>query len=225
MEQANKPKSNTMKTNINFILIIGMIFLLNSCSSSTKILGSWKSPDSPPSGYSNIFIAALSDNVLARKTIEDNLQNLLNQKGIASVTSFNIIKPEFRAMETKKEEILNAIKDRENDAILTVAVIDQTNDTRYVPGDIMYNPMGFAYYRGFWRYYSFYYPMIYSPGYYTQEKNYFLEINLYDAQSEDLMWSAQSQTTNPYDLEGSSEEFAKVVVGRLIKEGLIARQR
>lgn len=216
-----------MKTKVNSLpfLLIGINLLFASCSSSTQILGSWKSPDAPPSGYSNIFIAALSDNVLARRTIEGNLQKLMNQKGIATQISFDVIKPEFRDLNTNKEELINAIKDSENDAILTVAVIDQTNETRYVPGDVMYNPMGFAYYRGFWRYYSFYYPMVYSPGYYTQEKNYFVEINLYDARSEALMWSAQSQTTNPYDLEGSSLEFAEVVVARLIKEGLISRKR
>jgi hypothetical protein len=36
-----------------------------------------------------------------------------------------------------------------------------------------------------------YYPVVYTPGYYTFEKVYYLESNFYDLASDKLLWSVQ----------------------------------
>ena len=81
--------------------------------------------------------------------------------------------------------------------------------------------VSFGFYGGFYNYYNYRYPAVYDPGYYTQDKTYFLETNLYDAETEKLLWSAQSRTYNPIDIDSFSEEFAGIIVARLKKEGLI----
>ena len=64
---------------------------------------------------------------------------------------------------------------------------------------------------------------MYDPGYYATDKNYYLEINLYDAKTEELVWSAQSETTNPSSIETFSNSFSQLVVNQLIKDGLISK--
>jgi len=64
---------------------------------------------------------------------------------------------------------------------------------------------------------------MYDPGYYTTDKNYYLEANLYDAATEELVWSSQSETTNPSSIETFSRSFSTTVINQLIKDGLLAK--
>ncbi|MHA7129329.1 hypothetical protein [Algoriphagus namhaensis] len=206
----------------NLFLVAVLIFAAVSCSPSTKILGSWTGPNTPAEGYNSIFVTAITENIVARNTIETDIDNILNEKGVEAISSFDIITPGYKAKESDKERILTEIKATGSDAILTVALLDQTSETRYVPGTTMYSPMGYGgYYGRFYGYYSYYNPVMYDPGYYTTDKNYYLEINLYDVNSEELVWSAQSETTNPSSIETFSTSFSELVVSQLIKDGLI----
>ncbi|WP_439473607.1 hypothetical protein [Algoriphagus formosus] len=211
-----------MKKNLS-ILSLSLLAVMLSCSPSVKILGSWTGPSTPPEGYSNIFVTALTDNILARQTVETDLDNLLLEEGVNAESSFDILPPGFKSSGVDKEEVLRKIRELGSDAILTVAVLDQTNETRYVPGSTMYSPMGYGYYGRFWGYYNYYNPVMYDPGYYTTDKNYYLEANLYDAATEELVWSSQSETTNPSSIETFSRSFSTTIINQLIKDGLLAK--
>ncbi|NVJ87693.1 MAG: hypothetical protein HWE15_15430 [Algoriphagus sp.] len=208
---------------VSFILSALLVGVLASCSPSVKILGAWTSPNKPAEGYSKIFVTALTDNVLARQTVEQDLDNLLLAEGIEANSSFDILPPGFRSNGVDKDQVIAKIRENGNDAILTVALLDQTNETRYVPGTTTYAPMRYGYYGRFWGYYNYYNPVMYDPGYYTTDKNYYLEANLYDANTEELIWSSQSEATNPSSIETFSKTFSKTVVDQLIKAGLISK--
>ncbi len=211
-----------MKKNLS-ILSLSLVALMLSCSPSVKILGSWTGPSTPAEGYSNLFVTALTDNILARQMVETDLDNLLLEEGVNAESSFDILPPGFKSDGVDKEEVLRKIRELGTDAILTVAVLDQTNETRYVPGSTMYSPMGYGYYGRFWGYYNYYNPVMYDPGYYTTDKKYYLEANLYDAATEELVWSSQSETTNPSSIETFSRSFSTTIINQLIKDGLIAK--
>ena len=209
------------KINLLFTLLI-LVFAA-ACSPSTKILGSWTGPNTPSEPYKSIFVTGISDNLVARQTIENDIDTQLKSRGIVATSSFDIIPPGFKATEQNKEATLQAIREGGSDAILTVALLDQTSETRYVPGTTMYSPMAYGgYYGRFYGYYSYYNPVMYDPGYYATDKKYYLEINLYDANSEELVWSSQSETTNPSSVETFSKTFSELVVTQLIKDGLIS---
>ncbi|WP_035464800.1 hypothetical protein [Algoriphagus vanfongensis] len=208
---------------LSSFLVITLL-ILGACSPSVKILGSWTSPNKPAGGYDDLFVTALTDNILARQTVETDLDNLLMEDGVNAQSSFDILPPGFKSNGVDKDQILSKIRELGNDAILTVAVLDQTNETRYVPGTTMYSPMGYGYYGSFWGYYNYYNPVMYDPGYYTTDKNYYLEANLYDAETEELVWSSQSETTNPASIETFSKTFSETVVNQLIKDGLIIKK-
>lgn len=208
---------------INYMLIAIICFAVASCSPSTKILGSWTGPNTPTAGYTDIFVTAITDNIVARNTIETDIDNLLNEKKIDAMSSFDIIKPGYKASEADKARIVEEIRATGSDAILTVALLDETSETRYVPGTTMYSPMGYGgYYGRFSGYYSYYNPVMYDPGYYATDKNYYIEMNLYDVNTEELVWSAQSESTNPSSIEAFSAAFSQLVVGQLLKDGLLA---
>lgn len=192
---------------------------------TTEVTGSWKNPDVTLLPMNTILVTALTGRTNARQTVETDLSNALQKKGFKAVKSMDILPPSFTTgKEPDKEALLKKIKGSAIDAILTVALIDQTTENRYVPGNYGYQPMTrFGYYGRFWGYYATWYPTLYSPGYYTEEKTYFLETNLYDAHTEALLWSAQSETYNPESLQSFSKGFANVVLQEMQKNGLIQK--
>lgn len=209
---------------LNVFAVVVILALTAACSPSTKILGSWTAPAAPAEGYKNIFVTALTDKLVARQTIENDLDELLEKRGVKASSSFDIIPPGYKANPDDKDKVVSAIKAAGHDAILTVALLDQTSETRYVPGSTMYSPMGYGgYYGRFYGYYSYYNPVMYDPGYYATDKTFYIEMNLYDVNTEALIWSSQSETTNPSSIESSSDAFAQVVVNQLVKDGLITK--
>ncbi len=208
---------------INLVFTFLILAVVVSCSPSTKIIGSWTGPNTPAEPYSSIFVTGISDNLVARQTIENDIDAQLEARNVTAVSSFDIIPPGFKATEENMVPKLKAIIDGGSDAILTIALLDQTSETRHVQGTTTYAPMGYGgYYGRFNGYYSYYSPVMYDPGYYTTDKKYYLEMNLYDAKTEALVWSAQSETTNPSSIDTFSRSFSEMVVNRLLKDGLIS---
>lgn len=200
-----------------------IFLLLLACSPATEITGSWKSDNSYPEKINKILVTALTGKVNVRQTVESDLVKELQKNGYIAIKSIDVIPPTFSEEKTPdKEALLSKIKGTGVDVILTVALIDKETENRYVPGNVGYTPVTrFGYYGRFWGYYNTWYPTLYSPGYYTEEKTYFIETNLYDAGNEQLLWSAQSETYNPGGLSGFSKDFSAVVLDKLKKDGVL----
>lgn len=218
-----KLRSNKLNKKLPFAFVVLASLLLWGCTPTTRITGTWKNPDAGTQRYSKIMVVALSDNVRARQTVETDMQAQLQQKGIESSRSIDVFPPTM----TQKggpdvNEILSKVREQDYDAILTVALLDEETETRYVPGTYGYTPMTrFGWYGRFRGYYTYWYPTIYDPGYYTEEKTYFLETNLYDVETEQLQWSAQTQSHSPASLRKASVNLAELTVNRMAQEGLL----
>lgn len=204
-------------------LIIGLTFC--GCKPATEITGSWKNSNEQAAAntISTIVVAALTERTNARQTVEDNLAAELNRNGYKTIKTMNILPPTFVDEKTPDRKMLDAkIHETNAEAVLTVALLEKQTETRYQPGSYGYAPIPrFGYYGSFWGYYSHWYPTITSPGYYTEDKVYFIETNLYDAKSEQLLWSAQSQTYNPGNLTKFSKDLAKAVISKMKEDGVL----
>jgi hypothetical protein len=205
------------------LLLFFTISFLSACAPTTEITGSWKNPQVSQKQVSSILITSLTDKTNVRQTVEKDLTSALEQKSIKAIKSIDILPPSFtEGKEPDKDVLLDKIKGTEVDAILTVALIDKETENRYVPGTFDYRPMTrFGYYGRFWGYYTQWYPTLYSPGYYTEDKVYFMETNLYDADTEELLWSAQSETYNPVSLSDFSKELSSIVLKKMESDGVL----
>ncbi len=209
------------KLNTSFSLF-GIIFaiLLVSCTPSTRITGTWKKPDAAIKH--KILLAAMTHSTVAKTTVEGYMADEFRKNGIDVTEASMLFAPNFHPdLQKDKEMLLKTIRENGNDAVLMMTLIDHTEDTRYVPGTATYSPMSYGYYGGFYSYYNYMYPTVYQPGYYTEDQTYYLETNLYDIETEDLLWSAQSQAVNPSSLGKFAIQFAKITVDRLQSEGLV----
>lgn len=67
------------------------------------------------------------------------------------------------------------------------------------------------------------YEFVTSQGYYTDDVSVFLETKLYDVESEELAWSAQSETFDRKTAEDVMDSVIKALVIRLADSGFMNR--
>jgi hypothetical protein len=165
----------------------------------------------------------MTDNVQARQLVEEQLQSQLAQRGIKATKSIDLFPPSAANRQGGDPDMmLKQVQGDGYDGIVTVALLDQETETRYVPGTAGYAPMmRFGWYGSFRSYYGHLSPLLYDPGYYTEDKVYFLESNLYDSNSENLVWSAQSRSYDPGTITTFADEFSEVTVQQMVKDNII----
>ncbi len=150
------------------------------------------------------------------------LQTAFEEKGGQVVRSSDICPPNYRPKtEAEKAEAMDRIKTEGAQAIMTVALKDTKSETYYVPGNTTYMPTAYPYYGSYWGYYGYTYQRVYEPGYYGTSETYFLEANLFDTNTQELLWSAQSEAYDPGGLKSFSREYTKTLRREMQKKGLI----
>ncbi len=196
------------------IVIMSFAFLVSCSPAATQITGSWKGPDAGT--YKDFFVAVLSKNLAARSTLETDISSRLKKEGVQVTPSLDVF-PHSDKVETPEERkaAVEKIQSLGHDAIITIKLVKKTEDTRYIPGKTQYAPMnigygtgynqpmtgtpGTGYYGTFGGYYTYNYSTYSTPSYYEMDKTYFVESNVYDARTAKLVWSAQSETFNPFE--------------------------
>lgn len=203
------------------LILTGVIgLLLAACYPTTKITGSWKNTKQADKKYGNIFIAALTANNIARNTIETQMEKALNTANVKTLKSLDEFPPNFHKDSISKKDVMRMVQKKGNEAILTITILKKETESRYVSGG--YAPAArFGYYGSFWGYYNYWYPYTYSDAYYSRDAVYYLETNLYDSETQDLMWSAQSETYDYEGFEDFSKQYAKVIVDKMKKDGVL----
>lgn len=202
------------------IYIVYILAFFECCSPATVITATWKSPQQSSTKYSTILVAALTYNTIAKTYVESDLAVSLGTS-VTAIKSIDELPPDISNSDTDKVTLMNKVKNKNIDAILTISLISKETESRYISGANPYNPLGYSYYDSFWGYYNYWHPYMYNQGYYIQDRVYYIESNLYDVSTEKLMWSAQSKTYNPDNLKFFSKEFSEVIATRLRTDGII----
>ena len=190
-----------------------------------RIMATWiNNKDSivPQPGRHKTFIFAMTQKYEAELDLETDLAAAAAARGVLTVKSIDAFGPMLTLDKLPKKDVfLKAIRDLGCDYIFTIAVVDKESETHYVPpsSSSVYTP-----YSGYGYYYSGFYawsPTIYSPGYYSTDKTYFIESNLFDATTEKMLVSMQSKVVNPPDIEKASKQYTNMLVTELQAHGLL----
>jgi hypothetical protein len=188
-----------------------LTFIFFSCGPGIKLSQSWTAPNTSPKQYSKIIVLVLAPPKYndAGRIGEQQLASELKANGVNAVSAQNEYGPsKFR--NEKEDGVLAKMKKSGADAVIVTSLLDVEKEKRYVPGSYSFPP----YYGRFWGYYSYWYGRAYDQGYYETTRKYYLETNLYDLSSKDLLYSVQSQTMDP----GSAEKLAKVFSKLVVKD-------
>jgi len=167
-----------------------------------------------------LVVGVLADREEREKT-EDAMVNELRRYGINAGSAFEMFGPKgFAGLE--EEEISRQLRGSDYTSVMIVSLINKDKEVRYVPGTYYSRP----YYYGSRRYYRRYWALyddVYTPGYYTTTTNYVLEAEIYTVNDDDeLIYSAQTRTTDPNNASDLAESFSKTIVSELRTKGLVS---
>ena len=205
---------------IKNLIFFCVVILLEQCYSSV-ITSTWHAENSNKKSIKKILVLAIDNNKdrSIRVKLENHLVNDLTKKGIEAFSAIESYGPFFLSG-LQETEAINKIKGQGFDAVLTIVLLDKEKEKHYIPGRITYTPYS-MYYSRFWGYYSTVYERVYEPGYYTENTNYFWESNLYDLSDNSLIYSAQTKSFNPLNLESLADEYGKIISHDLFKKGIL----
>jgi hypothetical protein len=130
-----------------------------------------------------------------------------------------------KAFENLEEKAaVDKIRSGGYDAVITIVLLDKSKEEYYVPGSSHVRVLSVPpYSKRFWGYYSYRYVHVYTPGYYVTNTSYFWESNLYDLQSNDLVYSVQTKSFDPSGSESLAHEYGRLIVGDMVKKGFFAK--
>ena len=193
--------------------IVGIFFMgtILSCN-STQVISSYKDEKAIAKDYKKILVLGIfqpKERALRQET-EIQLVSRLKTQGYNAVSAMEDFGP--KAFEkVSEDQLAEKLKTTGYDAVITTALLDKSKEKNYQPGTSRLQPVG-IYYNRFGRYYSTIYDRVYSPGYYTTSTDYFLETNLYDIKSGDLIYSVQTKTYDPSSATSLASDNSKRIV-------------
>jgi hypothetical protein len=212
-----------MKKNNKWIGLILLMVVIGLGCTTSKITSSWKAENTMPQKYNKVMVLGLIRE--ADRTVQINMENHLvndlKELGYNAVSSFQEYGP--KAFDNMEEDAAVAkLKGSGIDAVLTIVLLDKQKERKYYAGDIYYSPYGY-YYNRFWGYRTTLYRRIYEPGYYITDTKYFWESNLYDMNTQKLIYSVQTQSFDPANSDNQAHHYGQLIIQDMAKNNVIRK--
>jgi hypothetical protein len=199
------------------------LFLVTSCGPSLDVIGIWSDKSKVGTKqYTKLFVFALTSDMVVRGAMENEMAAAVAERGMAVVKSIDVLPTTFQTDgKISREDLVRIITENGCDGVMTFVIKDVKEETRYVPGTESYAPHSYGMYGSYYGYYNYYQPTVYTPGYYTTDKVFFLESNFYDVATESMIWSVQSESVNPTNVNKFSKQYVHTLATNLRKNGII----
>ncbi len=198
------------------LLAIPLLALAGCASAPIEMGNIWTDPAYKSGGFQKMLIIGLSHDDGVAQQFERVLAGDLIDAGIKAVPAHTAIKGTGMLDEAA---VRQAVKDGGYDSVLLTRVLKVEQGHEWVSGMTYTTPN--VYYRDYWGYYRSSYTVVHEPGYMVETTTVTLESNLYDASSEQIVWTAQSRTFNPEDTLANIESLATQVTRNLDRHNLL----
>jgi hypothetical protein len=200
-------------------LILALIFIFG-CSQSNKITDSWVNPDATKESikFKKVAVFGLVMKTETRKLIEEALaRRLVNT---IAVPSYKVVSDDDIS---KPDAVKAKLAEQGFDGALILKLVDIEKRESYSPG--VYP----SYYSSFGGYYGYSYGYMYNysqdyGGTYKSDQIVTAVINIYSLSSDKLIWSGETMSLNPNDIEQTIAELSENVKTQLIEDGLLEKQ-
>jgi hypothetical protein len=206
-----------MRKVLKVSIVLWLATLLCSCA-SVSVVDTWRNPELRPQRLHKILVVSINNKESARRVYEDMLASELSRKGVEAVPGYSVIPG---AAFADWGVLDRAVRRAQAQAILTVQTIKVEKQTT-VHSDNPYP--GYWYPQAFpgWDFPGYYRSMaLYGPTYVTTYDVATMQVNLFDAASDKLIWAATMESTDPNRVTTVGQDLARKVVKKLAKEGLI----
>jgi hypothetical protein len=218
-----RQENNKMRNRILSLTLFAFAAVYLQGCYSTSISASWMTEDHSPHKYKKILVIGMSTNVAARATVEDELVYYMRLKGINAIAASSVLPPDRSIVSEPHEVQKQKLQENGFDAIFSISLREKKESTKYVQGSSAYAPTSFygGYYGSFYSYYPHMYGNVYQPGYYVKSEEILLNSNLFDVETGNLLWSAQSDTTDPSSIDNFANSYARSMTSHLLKRKIL----
>lgn len=201
-------------------LCLVFMMLALGCSTS-RITSSWKAQNIVPQKYNKVLVLGLVRD--ADRSLQENMENhfVNDVKGLGYTVISSLKEYGPKAFEGLDEAAaIGKLKHSGVDAVITIVLLDKEKERNYIPSRVYYSPYGY-YQNRFWGYRTTLYHRIYEPGYYVTETRYFWESNLYEMDTQKLVYSVQTRSFDPVNSENMAHEYGEMIVADMVKKGVL----
>jgi len=186
-------------------------------ASGTKVINSWRSSGPLPE-FNKILVVTVFENYLIRQYLEDEMETLLASSGISGIKGHMVLPPRD---EVSESELKQRLKDTDLEGVLVIRLKDIRNETDEVVSSPYIPPVGYTTLGPYW---ANHVQMFHTTSHVTARTVVRVECNLYDVESEALLWSSETDTVYSKDFQKLAKEYARALVSRLRKDNVIAQK-
>jgi len=200
---------------MNRIYLVLVLLSISACSSTT-LATRWHDANYTGPQFKNVLVIGVIKDDIKRRYYEDELAKIIRGKGGRAVASYNFI--HNLGTVDDKAKIIALVEQTGVDSVLITALQAVDKEQRVVPARVDYVPtMGYGYYG----YYRSSYQAVYQPGYTVTDTIVSLEIRLYAAATEKMVWAGTTESLNPDSIDKIIKETADVIGSDMREHGLI----
>ncbi|MBI3484697.1 MAG: hypothetical protein HY012_06040 [Acidobacteria bacterium] len=209
-----------MKSTRRVVLFTAIcLALVLSAAAETKIVKRWVITGMPVPTLNRILVVGLTENYIVRQYFEDEMERLLPKEGAVGIKSQMVLPPKD---EMTQEEVIRRIHESKLDAVMIVRPKGIRKEEEYFPPSWNYIPN--PTYMGLGPYWGYAYGAVYTPGYMEQYTIARVEVNIYGAHDDKLIWSGLTDAFLKRDMEKVAKDFAKTMVKQMKKDKLLPKK-
>ena len=206
-------------TKIKLLLAIVTVLVVASCSSTMKY--TWQNENYQGRTYDKILVVVEAKSQMSRINAENIMVDNLKKEGINASNSMAIFKSGEIITDLTEEEIEGRILTGGFDGVLVSLLADANSREVREGGGTYMQPVTYRYGRRI----RTGYVHMQEPEYYRQERTYVLETQLYDtkdqARKENVVWSGQSELTDPSSVDSAVKSYSKKLAKTLVETGIV----
>lgn len=204
---------------IKLLLNLVLVALMWSCASTMS--STWQKSEYEGRQFEKILVVVEASTKQGRINAENAIVQRLQDAGINATNSLGVFPLNENVQALSPEEIETRILEGGYDGVLVSSLVDANSRQVREGGGVSAEPV---YYR-YGRRVRMGYVHVQEPEYYRQQTTYVLETQLYDtkdaAGKESVVWSGQSEETDPSSVESAVKSYSKKLVNSLLSSGVI----
>src|SRR6188508_207813 len=214
-----------MKRVCVFSLITIAVFFA-ACSSTKESTGVWVDKEKiKGKTYDNFFVVVMTADIEARVRLENDIAATIISRGHKAIKSYEVLPADLKDPKPPAvETLIEKIKASDCDAVFLASLLDKNEDVGYTSGGTQYTMRtDYSWAGTFFGYYSHYYSTLTTTGYYSTDKTYIMQSNLFDKASQEKMFAVQSEIFNPSSLPSFSRTYVSTLMKQLSKAKLLKK--
>ena len=214
-----------MKRNYFFSVVV-LLIILASCASSKETPGVWVNKEKMQGkSYTNFFVIVMTADIEARVKLENDIANTITSRGHKATKSYEVLPADLKDPKPPAvDALIEKIKASDCDAVFLTSLLDKNEDVDYINGGTQYTMRSDYSWAGtFFGYYTHYYSTLTTSGYYSTDKTYIMQSNLFDKATQEKMFAVKSEIFNPSSLSSFSRTYISTLMKQLSKAKLLKK--